>query len=502
MNSGRGKVWLVGAGPGDPGLLTLKGARAIEQCDAIVYDYLASLAIVDRAPADCEKIFVGKRAGAQRLTQDEITALVIELARAGKRVVRLKGGDVFVFARGGEEVQALRAAGIPFEVVPGISSAIAVPAYAGIPVTHRDHNATFSVSTGHLDPRTGPTGIDYAKLANPQSTTIFLMAMANLAGIVGELRKHGLPPATPVAIVRDGTKPTQETLVATLETIVAEVERTRFAAPAVVVIGDVVRERESSRWFDNAPLFGKRVLITRPLAQADAFAQQVWEAGAEPIVAPTVALGPPDDERAAAAASAHVRDYDWVVFTSRNAVDAFFDLLSASGKDARALGDAKVAAIGPKTALALTQHGIRVDFMPDAHVNEAVAEGLAGRTAAGDRLLLFRAQEARDVLPQRLRDAGRVVDVVAGYKTHLLDDPNLAETADPADIVTFTSASTVRGFVHNVPDAPAFLARKTVAAIGPITAAAARACGIRVDVVPDEFTVEGLLRALEAGVTA
>jgi len=502
VNSGRGKVWLVGAGPGDPGLLTLKGARAIEQCDAIVYDYLASLAIVDRAPADCEKIFVGKRAGAQRLTQDEITALVIELARAGKRVVRLKGGDVFVFARGGEEVQALRAAGIPFEVVPGISSAIAVPAYAGIPVTHRDHNATFSVSTGHLDPRTGPTGIDYAKLANPQSTTIFLMAMANLAGIVGELRKHGLPPATPVAIVRDGTKPTQETLVATLETIVAEVERTRFAAPAVVVIGDVVRERESSRWFDNAPLFGKRVLITRPLAQADAFAQQVWEAGAEPIVAPTVALGPPDDERAAAAAAAHVRDYDWVVFTSRNAVDAFFDLLSASGKDARALGDAKVAAIGPKTALALTQHGIRVDFMPDAHVNEAVAEGLAGRTAAGDRLLLFRAQEARDVLPQRLRDAGRVVDVVAGYKTHLIDDPNLAETADPADIVTFTSASTVRGFVHNVPDAPAFLARKTVAAIGPITAAAARACGIRVDVVPDEFTVEGLLRALEAGVTA
>jgi uroporphyrinogen III methyltransferase/synthase len=483
-------------------LLTLKGARAIEQCDAIVYDYLASLAIVERAPADCEKIFVGKRAGAQRLTQDEITALVIELARAGKRVVRLKGGDVFVFARGGEEVQALRAAGIPFEVVPGISSAIAVPAYAGIPVTHRDHNATFSVSTGHLDPRTGPTGIDYAKLANPQSTTIFLMAMANLAGIVGELRKHGLPPTTPVAIVRDGTRPTQETLVATLATVVAEVERTRFAAPAVVVIGDVVRERESSRWFDNAPLFGKRVLITRPLAQTDAFAQAVWEAGAEPIVAPTVALGPPDDEPAAAAAVAHVRDYAWVVFTSRNAVDAFFDLLGASGKDARALGDAKVAAIGPKTALALTQHGIRVDFMPDAHVNEAVAEGLAGRTAAGDRLLLFRAAEARDVLPQGLRDAGRLVDVVAGYKTHLVDDPNLAETADPADIVTFTSASTVRGFVHNVPDAPAFLARKTVAAIGPITAAAARACGIRVDVVPDEFTVEGLLRALEAGVTA
>jgi uroporphyrinogen III methyltransferase/synthase len=270
----------------------------------------------------------------------------------------------------------------------------------------------------------------------------------------------------------------------------------------VVVIGDVVRERESIRWFDRAPLFGKRVLVTRPLAQSDAFAQQIWEAGAEPIVAPTVAIGPPDDHHAAAAAVARVRDYEWVVFTSRNAVDAFFDLLSAGGKDARAFGDAKVAAIGPQTALALAQHGLRVDFMPDVHVNEAVAEGLAGRTAAGERILLFRAQEARDELPARLRDAGRVVDVVAGYKTHLVEDPNLGETADDADIVTFTSASTVRGFVHNVPDAPAFLAHKTVAAIGPITAAAARSFGIRVDVVPDEFTVEGLLRALEAGVTA
>jgi uroporphyrinogen III methyltransferase/synthase len=502
MTPGRGKVWLVGAGPGDPGLLTIKGARAIEGCDAIVYDYLASQAIVDRAPADCERIFVGRRLGAQRLTQDEITALIVRLARSGKRVVRLKGGDVFVFARGGEEAQALHAAGVPFEIVPGISSAVAVPAYAGIPITHRDHNATFTVSTGHQDPRTGPTGIDYAKLANPKATTIFLMAMANLPGIVGELRAHGLPGATPVAIVREGTKPTQETLVATVDTIVAEVERARFAAPAVVVIGDVVRERESIRWFDRAPLFGKRVLVTRPLARSDAFAQQIWEAGAEPIVAPTVALGPPDDEAAAAAAVARVRDYEWVAFTSRNAVDAFFDLLSASGKDVRAFGDAKVAAIGPQTALALGQRGLRVDFMPDVHVNEAVAEGLAGRTAAGERILLFRAQEARDVLPARLRDADRIVDVVAGYKTHLVDDPNLGETADAADIVTFTSASTVRGFVHNVPDAAAFLARKTVAAIGPITAAAARSFGIRVDVIAEEFTVEGLVRALEAGVTA
>jgi uroporphyrinogen III methyltransferase/synthase len=502
VNARRGKVWLVGAGPGDPGLLTLKGARAIQSCDTLVYDYLASQAIVDLAPPDCERIYVGKKAGAHTLTQTEITALIVRLALDGKRVVRLKGGDVFVFARGGEEAQALYAAGVPFEIVPGITSAIAAPAYAGIPVTHRDHNTSFSISTGHEDPLKGYTSLDYAKLANPKSTTIFLMAMGNLTGIVAELRKNGLPDTTPVAIVREGTKPTQETLVATLATIVAEVERTQFAAPAIVVIGNVVNERESIRWFDRAPLFGKRVLVTRPPAQAGEFAQQLWEAGAEPLLAPTIAIGPPDDALAAAAAVARVREYAWVVFTSRNGVDAFFDHLGAGGRDARAFGDAKVAAIGPKTAAALSAHGIRVDFMPDVFVNEAVAGGLIERTAPGERMLLFRAQEARDVLPETLRAAGRTVDVVAAYKTRYVDDADLRAKAERADIVTFTSASTVHGFVHNVDDAAALLAGATVAAIGPITAATARSLGIRVDVIAEEFTVEGLIAALEAGVTA
>jgi uroporphyrinogen III methyltransferase/synthase len=502
VNARRGKVWLVGAGPGDPGLLTLKGARAIASCDTLVYDYLASQAIVDLAPPDCERIYVGKKAGTHTLSQTEITALIVRLALDGKRVVRLKGGDVFVFARGGEEAQALYAAGVPFEIVPGITSAIAAPAYAGIPVTHRDHNTTFSISTGHEDPLKGYTSLDYAKLANPKSTTIFLMAMGNLAGIVAELRKHGLPDATPVAIVREGTKPTQETLVATLATIVAEVERTKFAAPAIVVIGDVVKERETIRWFDRGPLFGKRVLVTRPLAQAGTFAQALWESGAEPLLAPTIATGPPDDPAAAAAAVARVREYAWAVFTSRNGVDAFFDTLGAEGKDARALGDTKVAAIGPQTAAALRARGIRVDFMPDAFVNEAVAEGLLARTAAGERVLLFRAQEARDVLPATLRAAGRAVDDVAAYKTRYVDDSELRLKAERADIVTFTSASTVHGFAHNVADAASILARTTVAAIGPITAATARGLGIRVDLVAEEFTVEGLVAALEAGVTA
>ncbi len=496
----RGKVWLVGAGPGDPGLLTLKGARAIQNCDVLLYDYLAAQSIVDLAPPDCERIYVGKRPGTHALAQAEITELTVKLAREGKRVVRLKGGDVFVFARGGEEAQALRHAGVPFEIVPGITSAIAAPAYAGIPVTHRDHNTSFSISTGHEDPLKGYTSLDYAKLANPASTTIFLMAMATLPGVIGELRKHGLPDTMPVAIVRDGTKPTQETLVGTIGTIVDDAERARFAAPAIVVVGNVVNERESIRWFDRTPVFGKRVLVTRPVKAAGDFAQQLWEAGAEPILAPTIAIGPPDDPAPAAAAVARVREYAWVVFTSRNGVDAFFDILGAAGKDARAFGDAKVAAIGPKTAAALHAHGIRVDFMPETYVNEAVAEGLLAHAAPGERVLVFRAQEAREVLPDTLRAAGRTVDAVAAYKTRYVDDSELRAKTERADIVTFTSASTVHGFVHNLADAATLLESKTVAAIGPITAAAAHKLGIGIDVVAEEFTVEGLLQALE-GVT-
>jgi uroporphyrinogen III methyltransferase/synthase len=501
VNARRGKVWLVGAGPGDPGLLTLKGARAIERCDALVYDYLAAQAIVDLAPPGCERIYVGKKAGSHSITQAEIAALIVELARAGKKVVRLKGGDVFVFARGGEEAQALTAAGVPFEIVPGISSAIAVPAYAGIPVTHRDHNTSFSISTGHEDPSKGYTSLDYAKLANPKATTVFLMAMGNLPGIVAALLANGLAETMPVAIVREGSKPTQETLVATLGTIVADVERTRFAAPAVVIVGTVVNERETIRWFDRTPLFGKRVLVTRPAAQAGAFAQQLWEAGAEPVLAPTIVIGPPDDPAAARAAVARVRAYTWAVFTSRNGADAFFEHLATDGKDARAFGDVKLAAIGPATAAALTARGLRVDFVPDVFVNEAVAAGLVERTAPGDRVLVFRAQEARDVLPDTLRAAGRSVDAVAAYTTRPVDDATLRERAASCDVVTFMSSSSVHGFVHNVTGAAAALARKIVAAIGPVTAATARAHGIRVDAIAADSTVEGLARALESHVT-
>jgi uroporphyrinogen III methyltransferase/synthase len=476
--------------------LTLKGARALAQCDTLVYDYLASQAIVSLAPPDCEKIYVGKKAGQHTLSQDEITALIVRLGREGRKVVRLKGGDVFVFARGGEEAAALAEAGVPFEIVPGITSAIAAPAYAGIPVTHRDHNTAFTIATGHEDPTKGYSSLDFSKLANRKATTIFLMAMGNLAGIVAKLREHGLDGDTPVGIVHEGTKPTQEVLTATLDTVIAEVQRTRITAPAIVLIGDVVRERERIRWFDAQPLFGKRVLVTRPAHQADDFATRLWEAGAEPILAPTIEIAPPPDVDAARDAAARVREYAWIVFTSRNGVDAFFDRLGELGRDARAFGDTKIAAIGPKTAAALTSRAVRADLIPPAYVNESVASELLARTSPGDRVLLYRAREARDVLPDTLRQHGRTVDVVAAYETRIIDDPDLAEKAARADIVTFTSSSTVTGFIHNVPDAARMLAPKTVAAIGPITARTARDAGIRVDVIADEFTVDGLLRAL------
>ena len=497
----RGKVWLVGAGPGDPGLLTMKAARALAQCDTLVYDYLASSAIVNLAPPDCEKIYVGKKAGAHTLKQEEITALIVKLGLEGKRVVRLKGGDVFVFARGGEEAQELREAGVAFEIIPGITSAIAAPAYAGIPVTHRDHNTSFTISTGHEDPTKGYSSLDFTKLANPKATTIFLMAMQNLAGIMAELKKNGVPGDMPVGIVREGTKPTQETLIGTLDTIVAEVERTKFAAPAIVVVGHVVGERENIRWFDNGPLFGQRVLVTRPAAQSDEFAAQLWELGAEPLLAPTIAISPPNDVEAARKAVERARSYAWIVFTSRNGVDAFFDHLSEMGRDARAFGDAKVAAIGPKTAEALSHHGIRVDLMPAKFINEAVASDLISQSKTDDAILLFRASEARDVLPETLRNGNRRVDDIAAYQTTVVRDATIAEHAANATILTFASASAVNGFVANVGDVSDAIRGKVVACIGPVTAEAARKAGLHVDVVADDYTVDGLVEALERRLT-
>ena len=491
-------VFLVGAGPGDPGLLTLRAKHLIETADVLVYDYLAAEPILAFAAPECERIYVGKRAKAHTMSQDGINALLVRLALEGKRVVRLKGGDPFVFGRGGEEAQVLRAAGIEFEVVPGITAGIAAPAYAGIPVTHRAHNTAVTFVTGHEDPSKDLSTLDWSKLADPHQTLVFYMAMSNLAQISAALIRHGLAAVTPVAIVHEGTKPAQQTLVTTLENASADAERARIGPPAIVVVGDVVGLREELRWFDRRPLFGKRVLITRQAPSSDAFAERLREAGAEPVLAPLIRIVPPEDAQAAAAAVRTIGDFDWVVFSSRNGVERFWQELAGAQLDARALSGVRIAAIGPRTAEALQTRGITPDFVPSRYVSESVAEGLLARTKPSDRVLLFRAQEARDVLPDTLRHAGRAVTVVAAYRAVRAPVPDLARLVERCDILTFTSAGIVRSFVSQLEDAVAATRGKIVACIGPITAQAARDAGLEPGVVAEEFTTEGLARSLVA----
>lgn len=499
MNNGI--VYLVGAGPGDPGLLTLRAAAALARADVLLYDALASDATVAMASPSCERIYVGKRGGNHAMPQAEIEALMVRKAREGKVVVRLKGGDPLVFGRGGEEAQTLHAHGVAFEIVPGITSAIAAPAYAGIPVTHREFNTAFTVATGHEDPTKPESTIDWAKLADPHRTLVLLMAMGNLDTIARRLIEHGLGGDTPVAVIQDGTRPTQRTAVGTLDTIAHVARESGLEAPAIVIVGEVVNLRDELRWFDRSPLFGKRVLITRPAHQADAFARTMYARGVEPILASTIAIVPPDDVHAAHRALDELAHYGWVVFTSQNGVDAFFDRLGSLDADARYIGKTKVAAIGAKTAERLREHGVRADLVPSAFISEEIGRALIEATHDGERILIYRAQEARDVLPQMLADAGRAPAVVAAYKTIFDVDPQFAHKVQRADVLTFTSASTVRGFVELLgghEEAVHAARGKLIACIGPITAEAAEAVGLHVDVVADVYTTEGLLDALEA----
>ncbi|HEY1976064.1 MAG TPA: uroporphyrinogen-III C-methyltransferase [Candidatus Baltobacteraceae bacterium] len=496
-----GKVSLVGAGPGDPGLLTLRAVTALTEADVVLYDALVSDAIVELVPAACERIFVGKRGGDHAMPQEAIEKLAIERARDGQRVVRLKGGDPFVFGRGGEEAEAFAAAAIRFEIVPGISSALAAPAYAGIPVTHREHNVAFTVATGHEDPTKSASAIDWAKLADPHRTLIFLMASGTLGEIAAALIENGLDPSTPAAAVQDGTRPSQRTVTGTLQTIAADVARAGLKAPLVAIVGSVVDLRGRIAWFDSGPLFGKRVLVTRAAGQSADLAGAVRAHGGEPIFAPTIAIEPPDDLRAAHRAIDELATYAWIVFTSRNGVGAFFSRLRALDSDARYVGRTKVAAIGAKTAALLRQNGIRPDLMPAEFIGEEIARALIEGARRGDRILVYRAQEARDVLPQMLADAGFDTTVVAAYKTVGVSDPEFASKVRRADVVTFTSPSTVSGFsalLGGDAHAVEAIRGKTVACIGPITAGAARTTGLHVDVVADEYTSEGLAEALVA----
>ncbi|MBV8116435.1 MAG: uroporphyrinogen-III C-methyltransferase [Candidatus Eremiobacteraeota bacterium] len=493
------RVSLVGAGPGDPGLLTLRATHALQHADVVLYDALVSDSVLALVPSACERIFVGKRGGDHAISQTAIEALTIEHARRGKRVVRLKGGDPFVFGRGAEEGEALRRAGVAFDVVPGITSAIAAPAYAGIPVTHREHASAFTVATGREDAAKSGATLDWNKLADSKRTLVFLMASSNLDDVAAALMAHGLSGSTPAAAVSDGTRPSQRTCTGTLASIAGDCKRASIAAPAVVVIGDVVRLRERIAWFDVGPLFGKRVLVTRAAAQTLEFVQALAAHGAEAIVAPTIAIEPPDDARAAHRSVDELATYAWVVFTSVNGVDAFFDRLASLDADARYVGGVKVAAIGERTAERLRSYGIRPDIVPAAFISEEIARALIEAAHPGARILVYRAQDARDILPQMLTDAGLEPTVVAAYRTVCVNDAEFVEKVARADVLAFTSASTVRGYVQQFDDAHrAVVAQreKVVACIGPVTAEAARQAGLSVDVVAETFTTDGLIEAL------
>ncbi len=501
---GTGRVALVGAGPGDPGLITRRGLDWLARADVVVYDRLANSRLLDHVPPAARRIFAGKSPEGHTLAQDEINALLVREARAGNTVVRLKGGDPYVFGRGGEEAQALRAAGVPFEVVPGITSAIAGPAYAGIPVTHRQLASSFAVVTGHEDADRPESRVDWAALATGPDTLVLLMGVERLPGIVERLVAGGRPPDTPAAMIEWATWPRQRTVVATLGTLVERARAAGLRAPAVTVIGEVVRLRDELDWFGSRPLVGRRIVVTRAREQASDLLKELADLGAEPIEFPTIRIEPIADTGPLDSAIARLAEYDWLVFTSVNGVRALFDRVWALGGDARAVGRARLCAIGPGTAQGLARYGLRADLLPERYIAESVAEALVAAGVRERRVLLARAAEARDVLRERLEAAMAVVDEVAVYRTVRdgadAEAVRAALTRGEIDAVTFTSSSTVRNFMAALGpfDPAAWPATTRVAAIGPITAATARELGLPVHSEAEEHTVPGLVRAVRS----
>ena len=496
----KGKVCLVGAGPGDPQLITVKGLKRIGEADVIVYDRLVNDRLLEAAHPQVEKIYVGKSPTGHMMSQVEINDLLVSKAKEGKVVVRLKGGDPFVFGRGGEEAEALAAQGIPFEIVPGVTSAMAVPAYAGIPVTHRGLASSMAIVTGHEDPVKGASSIAWEKLATCSDTLVFLMGMEHLPQIVEQLLANGRPPTTPVALIRDGTGPRQQTIVATLADIAAQAAENNFTPPAVVVVGDVVSLRDKLRWFDNQPIFGKRVLVTRSRHQASKLSELLAQQGAEPIEMPTIAIEAMPDYQELDRALAGLSHYAWVIFTSVNGVDAFLDRLLKQGLDARELRGIEICAIGPATAKSLAQHGLVADYMPKEYISESIIEGFADKDIPSKRILLPRAEEARPQLVEGLKRLGALVDEISVYRTvqpsEALSRGKQMLIDGEIDITTFTSSSTVRNFVSLLGRDWQSVSNTTVACIGPITAAAATDLGLTVDVVAREHTIPGLVQAI------
>jgi uroporphyrinogen III methyltransferase / synthase len=492
-----GTVYLVGGGPGDPGLLTLRAAELLGRADVVVYDALVSPAVVDRA-ARAERVYVGKRGGEHTRTQEEINALLVELGRRHGTVVRLKGGDPFVFGRGGEEALALIEAGIAFEVVPGVTAGIAATAYAGIPVTHRGISASVAFATGHEDPTKAGTDVDWDHLARGVGTVVFYMGVGRMAENFRRLIEAGRAADTPAAAIEWGTWPRQRTVTGTLETLPERVREAGIGAPSLIVVGEVVALRETLAWWDRRPLSGRRVVVTRARAQASDFARALEALGAEVLQFPAIRIADPPDPAALRDALAAAGTFDWVVFTSANGVERAWSALRELGRDARALAGARVCAIGPGTAAALEARGIVPDLVPESFIAEGVVEALAAAAdLRGARILLPRAEVARAVLPDSLRELGAEVVEVAAYTT--VQDGADAEGVAArlrdggVDLVTFTAASTVHNFVDLVGTE---LGGARVASIGPITSAAARERGLEVAVEAEAYTIPGLVEAI------
>jgi len=498
----KGKVYLIGAGPGDPGLITVKGLACLKKADVVVYDYLSNEQLLSSAKEGAERVYVGKKGGNHTLSQEQINALIIREAKEGKIVVRLKGGDSFIFGRGGEEAEEMTEAGIPFEIVPGITSAIAVPAYAGIPLTHRDYTSTVAFITGHEDPTKEESKIAWDKISMGAGTLVFLMGAGNLPMIAAELMKNGRDPETPVALIRRGTLPEQETTIGKLGTI-GEIARTKkIKPPLIILVGEVVALRDKLNWFETLPFFGRRILVTRAREQASDLSERLRELGAMPVEFPTIEVIPPESWADVDHCAAQMTMYDWVIFTSVNGVKFFLERLLALGGDIRDLKGPRVCAIGPKTAGALEALKIRVDFVPSEYRAECIFAGLRDENLRGKRILIPRAKVARDVLPEELGKAGALVDVVEVYRT-VRPEGNGEEVeallrGGAISAVTFTSSSTVSNFVEMIgaEEVRKLTAGVPIASIGPITAEKARSFGIETTVMPKEYTIPALVDAL------
>ena len=495
-----GRVYLVGAGPGDPGLLTLRGKEVLAGADVVVYDHLVCPRFLDYAPLKAEQIYVGKQASAHTLTQDKINQLLIERARRGARVVRLKGGDPFVFGRGGEEALALVEAGIAFEVVPGVTAGIAAAAYAGIPVTDRKLASSFAMITGHEASEKTQSSLDWESLAHWDGTLTFYMGVKNLPVICENLAKHGLAGETPAALIRWGTTPRQQVLVGSVDTLPRLAEEAEFKPPALIVIGQVVSLREKLKWFELRPLFSRRVVVTRARAQASELSRLLEQLGAEVTELPTIRIEPPEDPSAMQQVIAGLASFDWIIFTSVNAVEAFFGSLGKAGLDARALVANRICAIGPATTVRIQQYGIRPDAQPLNFTTTDIVECLASRQQlTGRRILCPRADIAPKDLPEALAAHGATVKEIAAYRT-VPDNAN-AQTVtellakDNVDWITFTSSSTVKNFFAVID--PELLGKTVrLASIGPSTSATIKQFGFTPTVEAEQYTINGLIEAI------